>query len=91
MSKLAKKGKRNPTTTQEKKKKTVPMSQNSSQQRKPNYCMCVLPLPSLWLVGIASVDKREYSIVLPNLKQTTTTKKKHFGKCVLLQDANAIK
>lgn len=46
------------------------MSQNSSQQTKPNYCMCVLPLPARWLTGSASMDKREYFILLPKQKKT---------------------
>lgn len=48
----------------------------------------LLHVPSLWLTGSASMDKREYFILL--LKQNNNNKKTH-GKCVLLQDANAVK
>lgn len=33
------------------KNKIASRSQNSSQQRKPNYCVCILPLPASWFIG----------------------------------------
>lgn len=60
------------------------MSQNSSQQTKPNYCMCILPLPARWLTGSASMDKREHFILHPKKQKNITEKR------VLLQDANKI-
>ncbi len=67
MSKVAKK---------EKKMQTV---STSSQQKKPNYCMCFLPLPSLWLAGSAFMDEKEYLIYLKKQNKTKTNKKKTIG------------
>lgn len=39
-------------------------SQSSSQQTKPSYCMCMLPLPSVWLIAKC-----------PNGKEQKTKKK----------------
>lgn len=58
----------------------------SSQQTKPNYCMCCLPLPSLLLS--AFMDEKEY---LKFKKKKKTNKNKKNRKFVLLQEANAVK
>lgn len=40
---------------QEKKKQ----SQSSSQQTKPSYCMCTLPLPSVWVISKCPYGKKQ--------------------------------
>lgn len=34
-------------------------SQSSSQQTKPSYCMCTLPLPSVWLIAKCPYGKEQ--------------------------------